>query len=207
MTQLADAQTVRRWAMSHARNLTMATMRAFRRETGQGISRQALIELTQGTRMSPTLDDYEVLPTPLPDPGDTGVARARLRGIVDAVRHASRPADLNRLAPQVAEVAQVLDDVTVLAQPWAQATHRLEEQAHAALDVAGGVEPSARVDVARLSFAQALRSQDKAVIRRWGQDALESARFSRADLYAVLGLEVLLDDALVRARDLTGVEA
>lgn len=197
MTELADAATVRRWAAGEGHNMSVATMRRFRRETGRGISREALIEILAGTRMKPTLDDFEVLPTPMPT-----YASVRAETHVHLLRVLEQAATADDLGAFVRELHRhgSLADVERLIPAWEAAIERLHAQAEAAWSMAG--DSCADVDVADLTFEQAVATRDRGTIGQWGRYMTKATRFARLDLLQARGLEDVVDDALVRVADL-----
>jgi len=198
MPELADAQTVRRWALSSGRNMSVATLRMFRADTGCGMTREALIEIMSGTRMKPSLDDLETLTTNVPT--DASLRAEVLVHLMGALTRCVTPGSLGQFVREFNRYPSLVD-VDRLTATWTAAIERIAALGESALSIADGT-PAADVDAADLTFDQALASRDRAVIARWGADAQESARFSRLDLFQARGLEDVVEDALVRAGSL-----
>lgn len=184
MHELADAQTVRRWASGHGLNLSMATLRKFRRETGRGMTREALIDILTGTRMKPTLDDVETLTTNVPT--DASIRAEAHVHLTNLLARCETPDSLGWFVREFHRY-RALVDVERLAGEWTGAIEHMATLSESALSIAGDVNPACD-DATNLTFEQALASRDRAQIARWGVDAREAARFSRLDLLDARGL-------------------
>ena len=198
MPELADAQTVRRWALSSGRNMSVATMRKFRQDTGCGISREALIDILSGTRMKPTLDDLETLTTNVPT--DASIRAEAHVHLMNLLAGCQTPDSLGQFAREFTRY-RTLVSVERLAGAWKGAIEQMATLGESAQSIAGDAAP-AHSDTTDLTFEQALASRDRALIARWGVDAQDAARFSRLDLLQARGLEDVVEDALVRAGSL-----
>lgn len=194
MTELADALTVRRWAAGQGRNMSVATLRMFRKETGQGISRAALIEILSGTRMKPTLDDLETLPT-MP-PSDASIRAEVLVHLTSALLKVATPDDLGAFFREWSRYRGLVV-VDRIVPTWQEAIERIAEQAEVALSIAG--EPDAQgEDHGALTYDEVLASRERSTIAQWGTQAREAALYARLDLLAARGLEDACEDGLVR---------
>lgn len=177
--------------------MSVATLRMFRQESGQGISRAALIEILSGTRMKPTLDDLETLPTT--PPSDASIRAEVYVHLTALLREIATPDGLGAFAYEWNRYRGLVD-VERVASLWQGAIERIAEQAEVALSVAGPDTDGA--DHGSLTYNQALASRDRAKVARWGTQAREAALYARLDLLAARGLEDALDDGLVRAAHL-----
>lgn len=197
VTDLADAATVRRWVMRQGRNISAAALRRFRAKTGQGISREALAEIMADKRVRLTLDDFEVLPTPMPT--DASVRAETHVHLEDLLASAATADDLGAFVREFNQHRSLVN-LPRLIPAWEGAIARLHGQAETANSVAGGC--ASDVDVSGMTFEQAIATRDRETIGRWGQYVTEATRFARLDVLQARGLEHAVDDALVRTAHL-----
>lgn len=126
--------------------------------------------------------------------------RDKFRALARSLR--TSPSALNGLLPRVLRIAGAHQVHAVdFRDTWQAVIDSVQVSGEAALVVAGGADPArATRRIARMSFEDALATQDASVIARWGLEAVEAAAYSRADMLIALGLEELVDDALPGAR-------
>lgn len=221
-TPLADLETVCAWAMSHQRSLyvdawaedakarssittqmettRMSTLLTYREDTGRGISEEALRTLG-----FPPGEWNELRSNVVTTEFDAQIGRSQLADLNRSALNNGSPAMLNKLMP---EMLRITSRYNIPLPPdsvanWRDAIEKMEHLGEIALQLAGGARP-VRDDqlIENCSLDDVIHARSARLLALWGNAAIEAAHYSCADMLLALGLEDLVDDALVRARDL-----